>query len=192
MRTMLAVALVALIAVPAALAQEKERPKPPPITLKAGDPAPAFKPDKWFQGDPSRHSARQVYVVEFWAWCGLHRHHAAHGRPSRGVQGKITFIGFSAPPRMNSQRRNSWPSGPNSGTTSGRTDNPQSLDDRGRSGIPVRSCDKEGKIAYPATDAWTWSCRGCSTEPGRRREGQGGVGRFHQGLPGVENKDLSG
>ena len=44
----------------------------PAATLKAGDPAPAYLPGKWLQGDPVAAFDRDhVYLIEFWAtWCG--------------------------------------------------------------------------------------------------------------------------
>lgn len=42
------------------------------VTLKVGDPAPAYQPGKWLQGDPVATFDRDhVYLLEFWAtWCG--------------------------------------------------------------------------------------------------------------------------
>jgi len=42
-----------------------------PITLKAGDPAPALSIEQWLKGSPVASIERgKVYVVEFWAtWC---------------------------------------------------------------------------------------------------------------------------
>lgn len=44
----------------------------PAVMLKAGDPAPAYLPGKWLQGDPVADFDRDHgYLIEFWAtWCG--------------------------------------------------------------------------------------------------------------------------
>src|SRR5262245_15249140 len=100
MRTLLAAALIALIATPAALAQDKkEPPKKPAVTLKAGEPAPAFKAAKWLQGGSvDKLEIGKVYVVEFWAtWCGPCIAIMPHMADlADEYKGKITFIGFSS------------------------------------------------------------------------------------------------
>lgn len=43
----------------------------PAVTLKAGDPAPPLKIEKWLKSGPiERFEKGKVYVLEFWAtWC---------------------------------------------------------------------------------------------------------------------------
>ncbi len=82
MRSLFAAAVAGLAVVAAGMAQEPQQKatpikKPAPKkkvepTLKVGDKAPAFKADKWLQGDEVKGFEKgKVYVVEFWqTWCG--------------------------------------------------------------------------------------------------------------------------
>ncbi len=69
MRFLLAITAAGLLA--HAAPADDPAPKKPTPTLKAGDKAPAFKPDKWLQGaEVKAFEPGKVYVVEFWAtWC---------------------------------------------------------------------------------------------------------------------------
>ncbi len=51
---------------------DKDKKEPTAKVLKVGDPAPAFKADKWLNGPAvPGFEAGKVYVVDFWAtWCG--------------------------------------------------------------------------------------------------------------------------
>ncbi|HLN31864.1 MAG TPA: redoxin family protein [Gemmataceae bacterium] len=57
---------------PALGKEEPAKKVSPPVSLKAGDRAPALKASKWLQGRPvSEFKSGNVYVIEFWAtWCG--------------------------------------------------------------------------------------------------------------------------
>jgi thiol-disulfide isomerase/thioredoxin len=81
-------------------------PKRPEPTLKVGDPAPALKADKWWQGDAvTAFEPGKVYVVEFWAdWCSLCKAgmpHMAQLQAEYKDKG-VTFIAYSAKDPKNS------------------------------------------------------------------------------------------
>ncbi len=66
------------------------------VSLKVGDPAPAFTPGTWLKGEPVPSLAKgQVYVLEFWAtWCGACKAAIPHVTElARKYGDKVTFIG---------------------------------------------------------------------------------------------------
>ena len=159
MRTLLATTVALLLAAPPAPAQEKkERPKAPPVTLKAGDPAPAFAPDKWLQGEPVKgFETGQTYVVEFWAtWCGPCIAIMPHlADLADEYKGKVTFIGFSSKAQDDPDKAEKFVAkrGPKLGYRFawGETDATHTawMAAAGQGGIPCSFVvNKEGKVAY--------------------------------------------
>lgn len=66
------------------------------VSLRVGDPAPAFTPGTWLKGEPVPSLAKgQVYVLEFWAtWCGACKAAIPHVTElSKKYGDKVTFIG---------------------------------------------------------------------------------------------------
>jgi thiol-disulfide isomerase/thioredoxin len=95
MRTPLAVALVALLAVTAGA----DDPKPAALpSLKVGDPAPALMASKWLQGQAvKKFEPGKVYVVEFWAtWCGSCIHFMPHTSRLQDQFRGVTFVYYTA------------------------------------------------------------------------------------------------
>ncbi len=72
--------------------------KAPAITLKVGDPAPAFVHGAWLKGAPLASFAKgQIYVLEFWGThCGACIAAMPHVTElARTYAGKVTFIGVN-------------------------------------------------------------------------------------------------
>lgn len=99
-----AIALVAGLAVPVAVAQDAEEAKQAEAanqTVKKiglGDPAPELKVGKWVKGSPvASFEKGKVYVVEFWAtWCGPCKATIPHITDlAKKYKGKATFAGIS-------------------------------------------------------------------------------------------------
>lgn len=82
---------------PVPLRAEEVR-KAPSVTLKVGDPAPAFVHGAWLKGAPLTAFAKgQIYVLEFW---GTHCGACVAAMPhvtelARTYAGKVTFIGVN-------------------------------------------------------------------------------------------------
>lgn len=145
----------ALIACPIANAQT---PKAEAPTLKVGDKAPAFKPDKWLQGKGVAFETGKIYVVEFWAtWCGPciammpHLADMAEEYKEKGV----TVIGFSSSAQDQLAKAEKFleKRGPKLGYTFAWGDNDAVhrawMNASGQQGIPCSFVvDKEGKLAY--------------------------------------------
>jgi thiol-disulfide isomerase/thioredoxin len=70
--------LAALGSAAPTFAQDDRKEEPP--ALSVGDPVPALKGTRWFQGDAiTKFEPGKVYVVEFWAtWCGSCIRHMPH------------------------------------------------------------------------------------------------------------------
>ena len=65
------------------------------VTLRIGDPAPAFKTPTWFKGDPiDQFQKGHIYLLDFWAtWCGPCRRAFPHlNEIAHAYKGKVTVI----------------------------------------------------------------------------------------------------
>ncbi|WP_316792035.1 redoxin family protein [Pedobacter frigoris] len=68
------------------------------LSLRIGDPAPAFKYSKWIQGKPiTQLDEKELYVLEFWAtWCGPCVAAMPHlSELSDKFKDKATFVGVN-------------------------------------------------------------------------------------------------
>ena len=160
MRTLLAAAVAALLAVPAVAQDKKDppkRPAEPEVTLKAGDPAPAFKADKWLQGGPiAGLETGKTYVVEFWAtWCGPCIAIMPHmADMADEYKDKVTFIGFSskAQDELDKAQKFIAKRGPKLGYNFAWGDTDENhkawMTASGQRGIPCSFVVNKGKVAY--------------------------------------------
>lgn len=97
-RTLLLIGATFLAGPGQAVAQAPQAKAAPAVTLKVGDPAPAFKHGPWLKGAPVEALAKgRIYVLEFWAtWCGPCIAAIPHVTElAKKHEGKVTFIGVN-------------------------------------------------------------------------------------------------